>query len=354
MINYEAIAPMNFSKGDIRRAGKLLKRTELRDTEEYRKAQKLVQTWRGYYLYPMNTLQKHVRNQLKHIGQEPYIGQRLKRLPTIIDKLSRIEGTLETMQDIGGMRVLCDDVASMDALMQRLEKSRARHKIKRTSDYITTPTPKGYRSKHIIYEVYSSSSKTPDFLQGMTVELQVRTNIQHDWATAVEVVDMVYDSSLKTGSGPDEWKQFFLLASAIGAHLEGLPRPTPYEHSTAEELARCLINDTVMGNCWRSLVALQVITPDVKNLYYHVLATDYEDLYEYVSFSDKEEAIKAYNMYESMRPASGVMNVVLVEVDGKNLAKMYKNYFHNVSNFVQILNEFVHEHYEKKTTLTHP
>ncbi|TAE34148.1 MAG: hypothetical protein EAY65_03385 [Alphaproteobacteria bacterium] len=345
MINYEAIAPMNFSKGDIRRAGELLKRTELRNTAEYRQAVQLVQTWRGYYFYPLNTLQAHVRNQLKHIGQEPYIGQRLKRLPTIIDKLSRIKGTLETMQDIGGMRVLCDDVASMDALMHLLEKSRARHKIKRTSDYITTPKQDGYRGKHFIYEVYSSSSKTPDFLQGMTVELQVRTSIQHDWATAVEVVDMVYHSSLKTGSGSDEWKQFFLLASAMGAHLEGLPRPAPYEHSTTEELRQCFFENNAISDCFLKLDAIQLIEPTtLHDRYYHVLATDYDQLHSCVSFADKEEATKAYNMFESMSPESGAMHVVLVEADGKKLAKMYKNYFHNVNNFVEMIDAFLFKH----------
>jgi hypothetical protein len=42
-----------------------------------------------------------------------------------------------------------------------------------------------------------------------------------------------------------------------------------------------------------------------------------------------------------------VMNVVLVEADGKTLTKMYKNYFRNVNNFVAMISTFMHEYYEK-------
>ena len=52
----------------------------------------------------------------------------------------------------------------------------------RSTDYIENPKSSGYRSIHYIYK-YSSNIQDYD---GLKIELQIRTRLQHSWAMAVE------------------------------------------------------------------------------------------------------------------------------------------------------------------------
>ena len=50
-------------------------------------------------------------------------------------------------------------------------------------DYITTPKDSGYRGVHLIYRYYSDKNET---FNGLKIEVQIRTALQHAWATAVD------------------------------------------------------------------------------------------------------------------------------------------------------------------------
>ena len=55
----------------------------------------------------------------------------------------------------------------------------------------------------------------------MSVELQIRSKIQHSWATAVEVVGTFTKQALKASAGDSIWLEFFQYASIEFAKLEG-------------------------------------------------------------------------------------------------------------------------------------
>ena len=61
---------------------------------------------------------------------------------------------------------------------------------------------------------------------GLRVELQLRSRHQHTWATAVETMGTFLGQALKSSEGEAEWLDFFSLAGAAFAHLEGTP-PVP-------------------------------------------------------------------------------------------------------------------------------
>ena len=51
---------------------------------------------------------------------------------------------------------------------------------------------------------------------GHRIEIQVRSQLQHAFATAVETVTTFTRQPLKFGAGPDEWRRFFsLMGSAL-------------------------------------------------------------------------------------------------------------------------------------------
>ena len=71
------------------------------------------------------------------------------------------------------------------------------------------PKKDGYRSLHIIYEYKSDKCKT-DY-NGLRVEVQIRSRLQHLWATAVETVDFFTRQAIKFNEGIPDWADFFRL-----------------------------------------------------------------------------------------------------------------------------------------------
>ena len=73
-----------------------------------------------------------------------------------------------------------------------------------------------------------------DYGKDRKIELQVRTNIQHSWATAVEIVDLFRKESIKSGNGSKDWMNFFSLVAKQFDILE----KNPYLNSDNEKLLR--------------------------------------------------------------------------------------------------------------------
>jgi ppGpp synthetase/RelA/SpoT-type nucleotidyltranferase len=213
-----------FSKTQVNKAGKLIgngggTQSELADARDK------VSNFRSAHAYPLFSVTIHVRKNALALNTNAIVARRLKRLPTIIDKLKRHPNmNVTTMHDLGGCRVILSSVAEVDALVERLHGAkRAQNVITRSYDYLREPGPQdtGYRGIHLVYEYRATK---PDFL-GSTVEVQIRTDLQHAWATAVETLDLFGGTRLKYGTGDEELKRFFLVVSSLMAVEEGLPQP---------------------------------------------------------------------------------------------------------------------------------
>lgn len=219
---------------------------------ELDKAQNIINDWRGLHLHPLNTLQGFFRLKLAQLGykredgslklgdKEAWIGQRPKRLATIVNKLSRIPGKLDGFQDIGGIRIVLHDMQEIESFIKKLKSTTAKHKIIKEYDYIASPKNDGYRSIHYVYEAVSSQARKELTDLHLKVELQLRTELQHYWATAVESVDMFYGEAIKNGEGSEMWNEFFLAVSAAFACMEGLPIPEKYRGYNRAEIKKKL------------------------------------------------------------------------------------------------------------------
>ncbi len=100
------------------------------------------------------------------------------------------------------------------------------HELITTTDYIANPKTTGYRSVHLVYKY--SNEKNPAY-NGLHVELQIRSKLQHAWATAVETLGTFLEQALKSSEGEKELLDFFALAGSAFAHLEGCPPVPGYE-----------------------------------------------------------------------------------------------------------------------------
>src|SRR6201998_3280092 len=78
---------------------------------------------------------------------------------------------------------------------------------------------------------------------GQLIEIQIRSQLQHAFATAVETVTTFTREPLKFGAGPVEWRRFFSLMGSTLALREGtvLVSGTPANHDELiAELRECV------------------------------------------------------------------------------------------------------------------
>ena len=107
-----------------------------------------------------------------------------------------------------------------------------------SSDYIKSPKPDGYRGVHLIVHPGFKNPKYAPW-NARRVEIQIRTQLQHTWATAVETVDMFYGQNLKIGGGDSKWRRFFALCSTVFAleeHTPIVPGTSGNEEQVAAEI----------------------------------------------------------------------------------------------------------------------
>src|SRR5262249_6818660 len=156
--------------------------------------------------------------------------------PSIIFKLQRFPSMrLARMQDIGGLRAILTSVRRARSLEQKYRESAFEHELTNSKNYIDEPKEDGDRGIHLIYRYMNS--RTPAY-NGLSLELQIRTQRQHAWATAVETMGTFLGQALKAGQGDQEWREFFRKASASLALVEGTaPIPGFEGRSSAEVFA---------------------------------------------------------------------------------------------------------------------
>ncbi len=208
--------------------------------EEFERAWSVVENWRVAHRYPLNAFHMTLRNRAIHIDRSALTAQRLKRMPSIFRKLYRTTTKtmqLTQMQDIGGCRAVVGNLGRLKCLLWEYETKPLRSELSNRRDYIDTPKDDGYRSVHLMYRYSGRASSS--YWHRLRIEIQIRTKLQHAWATAVETVDAFTGEHVKFGGGSDEWRRFFALVGAAHAKQEKtseVPFTPTRERELKEEL----------------------------------------------------------------------------------------------------------------------
>jgi hypothetical protein len=220
-----------YSRAEVDNAGKGLMTPNGPDASELALA--VINNWRSAHAFPLNTFQVTLRLKARRVEPGALVAQRIKRLSSIDAKLRRFPSMkLSKMQDIGGCRAVLTDVASVDELVALYRSSDLKHGLTGIDDYIREPKSSGYRSIHLKYRYFSSRNET---YNGLRIEMQVRSQMQHAWATAVETVGTFIRQALKSSMGEQDWLRFFVLMGAWLAREEGTA-PVPGAPSDLDEL----------------------------------------------------------------------------------------------------------------------
>ncbi|WP_203323118.1 RelA/SpoT domain-containing protein [Pseudoxanthomonas beigongshangi] len=307
----------------------------------------MIHNWRAAHAYPLNTFQATLRDKLNRLGIKAVVGQRLKRLPSISAKLRRNENMrLQRMQDIAGIRAIAASMSDVNRLRVNYEKhSRFAHELRGTDDYVAYPKADGYRSVHLKYRYQSERA---DAFNGLGVEVQIRTRLQHAWATSVETVDTFMGQHIKIGKPNPAWAEFFLLVSAAFAREEREPLPDALRGLAWENLLHRLFeleHDLQVRARLRgfTVAASHITTPERRLAAYHVVVLNMATRHLTVqSFSGREQA-RAHELYsyEESRTAAGEpIDAVLVPGGTvQQLRKAYPNYFLDTKVFVRKLDD---------------
>lgn len=211
---------LEYSRGRINRAGKALANAGANpDAPELREDLRVLNNWRAAHGFPLNEVHDRLRATAARIADDPIFSQRLKTKPSTLSKLRRFPRMqLARMQDMGGCRAVLDTVAQVRELREACVGSVGEHQLVRDIDYIDRPKPSGYRGVHLIYRYRGDNP-----FNGLLIEIQARSRLQHAWATAVETAGAFLQHALKFSEGEEDWLRFFALAGSALALKEGCP-----------------------------------------------------------------------------------------------------------------------------------
>lgn len=344
-----AFVEPQYTKGEVNKAGRILANHGSYSTEERSWADLVLANWRACHGYPINTFQSLLRLRLKSIDKNAIVAQRMKRAPSIILKLQRFEGmNLARMQDIGGLRTVVSSVARVRKLEAEYRSSHFKHALVSSKDYIAEPKADGYRGIHLIYRY--SNIRAPAY-EGLSLERQVRTRVQHAWATAVETMGTFLGQALKSGQGEQEWRSFFAKASAALAIVEKAPAVPGFEKCSATEVytqvaeaeQRLHVLDKLNGFA----IAADRITTERGQGAYHLVVLDSEKRTVSIRpypIARLEQANIDYAEIEKRTKAGESIEAVLVSAGPIDaLRKAYPNYFLDTQAFVAQITKVIAE-----------
>lgn len=294
----------------------------------------VLNNWRAAHGYIINTFQAALRNRAK--GWNVPVAQRLKRASTIIDKLRQGRAKdLSTMHDIAGVRMVFPDETSLRLFRYGQLRTRAKHELVNEPDkynYLLNPKSSGYRGIHDVYS-YSAGSETGGAWNGLLIELQYRTLIQHAWATAVELSDVLTHNRTKFSQGhPDNTRFFQICSELLARRWEGafscLP-DQPYETLIEE---------------WHEIEQRAHLFHQLKSvgrdeggqgLHGLVLLIMREDMtVQQIPQKSYRSALQTLLKIEAENPE---LDVVLVGGAEDTIRQTFRNYFKNATEFVSLV-----------------
>jgi ppGpp synthetase/RelA/SpoT-type nucleotidyltranferase len=340
-------AKPKYPRKDVNWAGSYLVRNSNPNLTEFERAIDVIYNFRAAHAFPLNTLQSRLRVYANSIDEKSIIAQRLKRISSIRVKLERFPTMdLWDIQDIGGCRAVVHNIGDVNQLVEAFKSSSIRHRLVHEDDYIQKPRPSGYRSRHLIYRYVSDRNEV---FNNMKVEIQIRTPLQHAWATTVETVDAFTQQALKSSRGRRDWERFFQLMGTEMAFHEGTPpvQGTPIDRGELrQELRKCAHELQVIASLAGFTTALRITrhaSAKGKNADYFLLSLDnVKERLNVTGYKRTElgQASKDYADKEKQIREKRGTDAVLVSVDSMlNLQRAYPNYFADTRMFVEELKE---------------
>ena len=164
-----------------------------------------IQNWKEI-LSPYELAVDEIVLKVRHIMKEyadqgvycpiEYVLGRVKSISSILAKAKKknvpIEEITERIEDIAGIRIICQFVEDIYKVVKAIQK-RSDMKVQSEIDYIANPKDSGYRSYHmvVLYQVQTAFET-----HTIPVEIQIRTLAMNFWAAIEHSMKYKYDHNL--------------------------------------------------------------------------------------------------------------------------------------------------------------
>lgn len=339
------------SKSAIDKAGNILAKEKFQTYEEWESSDAIFDEFRQAHLQPLTSTTIALQNWFRTDNTSYIIVQRLKRKPQILRKLKRLNTRLTQLQDIGGLRVIVDQNSDVDKLIEYITnklKQQTSIVIKRIVDYRKKGRDdSGYRAAHIIME-----------RDGVFLELQIRSRIQHYWAELIERTSVIYGYVIKELEGDKRVINYFKNLSNLFYLIETGQQPDSNQKIDIERRrieAETVINESDTKNILSGYINEGIVKTLVDkekrigesnfNNWVFIFNWNQGIFVDWTNVSlNPDEAIKSYVEYENKYPADKGFEVVLVGTSSvANVRETHSHYFGlaQQSNTLETLNESI-------------
>lgn len=352
---------VRYSGEQVNRAGEKLRRLDFFENEtEFRAVLDVISYWRSEHDIPLKIAFEALQATALEIDRKAIFAKRLKRTVSIAKKMQRFASMdLRNMQDIGGCRAIITNQKKLNQIMRALKRRKefrwndGRFRIK---NYIEEPKPDGYRSVHLI------GNFPGNFDSARRIEVQLRTFIQHYWATALEIVDLFTAQALKSNQGDAKWSSFFRgvadhFSAMDGIHLfetmnggaklaayRRLLRDNASLRETLDQISDCCRRLKVMAKLEAFAGSLQVVDDELSKTNrsgFVLLKINIEEKTlesEVFPLHDSQRAEAEYIALEKeTAKLEGVVVALVSTTAVGGIKEAYPNYFADSSHFVQHL-----------------
>lgn len=334
---------MKLSKTKIDKAGLALAKGQYKDEVEFIELEETFDDYRKAHLKPLSETTLEIQRLLSNSGAEYYIAQRLKRKPQIIRKLKRLSVRLTQLQDIGGCRIIVEknkDVDLIATFLRDKASAEAGFNITKVTDYREKGRDDtGYRSLHVLME-----------REGRSLELQIRSRIQHYWAESIERTSVIYGHHLKEKEGDPEVINYFKHLSDVFFEIEAGREPSTAQKLQIDALRQSceqIISSSDKHKVFDSFVNEGIIktltekeSRNPSGLNNWILIFDW-NLGAFVSWDivspNPDDAVAAYVHYENQYPADHGFEVVLIGSSEIATVKQTHSHYFGIESYTSIL-----------------
>jgi ppGpp synthetase/RelA/SpoT-type nucleotidyltranferase len=290
-----------------------------------------LQEFRTSFSKPLVNVFNITRELADKVNQSSILAFRLKRIDTIINKLSREnEMDLSRMGDIGGIRCIFYNEAEVykaKVLIENTFESGGK-----TRDYINEiKRDIGYKSIHMYVK---------DPISQKRIEIQLRTRNHHNWSTLIEITDLLYDLRLKElgFESNEQFGKFHALMSS-DKELSKVEAELVYDVLEKYDFISVLSktfrkNNAEVKKRWSS---------EDKNNSFFLIEASKKDIPSLKSFKTFEEAENAYFEKYKENSSAEIVLTSIKKPNFKQISVAYANYILSYHTFTSDIRPIIQE-----------
>lgn len=315
---------INYSSNEYKRLGNRIRSNPHNISEE---DYQILQDLRLTYKEPLAIVFNAIERTAYKVDSNCICTYRVKRIESIVSKLIRFPHMqVNKAEDIAGCRCIMTSTENVYKLYNKLQRNKDRLPFEMTGaehDYIAQPKESGYQSIHLNVRLKGDKR---------VIEIQLRALEHHNWATLVEITDLLYRTKLKE-YGQKSNQDLFDLHRLLSKDIQEL---------TKEEMYR--IVDVAIANNYvetigevfaRNYLEVRSKWNKLKLQHYHffLISTDSTGNPDFSGYLYFEEAEQAYfNKFSNNRDNRNIVLTHLQKADFTKISIAYSNYFLTFNN----------------------